>query len=93
MTNTTAELKWNEPLISTGPIITYRVRWQDSSITGEEDTRSTTTFYTVRNLTPNVNYTFEVTALTAAGPGEWSKRVTGQTKPGGEYFNIFYCTM
>lgn len=93
MTNKTADLIWNEPLISTGPIITYRVHWQNSSSTGEEETRSTATFYTIRNLTPNVNYTFKVMALTEAGPGEWSVRVTGETKIGGELFNTFYCTM
>lgn len=93
MTNTTAELKWKEPSISTGPIIAYRVRWLNSSRSEQEETRLAATFYTVRSLTPNVNYTFEVRGLTSAGPGEWSRRVTGQTKLGGEPLNTFYSTM
>lgn len=85
-TNTSAELRWSEPSVSTGPIVGYRVRWKNSSSEGEEDTKSKTPFYIVQHLTPNVEYTFRVLALTTAGPGEWSKGVKDRTKIGGEKF-------
>lgn len=84
VTNTSADLKWNEPSVSTGPIVGYRIQWKNSSSGGEEDTKSKNTFYTVRHLTPYVDYTFRVLALTAAGTGEWSKQVKDRTEVGGQ---------
>ena len=84
MTNTTVELKWSEPSVSTGPITGYRVHWKNWTKEGEIDTGSTNSFYTLRYLSPHVDYTFKVLALTAAGPGKWSNEVNNRTKIGGK---------
>ena len=88
--NTSIDLIWDAPRVSTGPILRYRIRWQNFSGYKEEDTKSDITHYTLQGLAPYVYYKLKCLALTEAGPGAWSEELTIQTDIGGKYcYTVF----
>lgn len=88
--NTSINVAWNAPRVSTGPVLRYRVRWKNSTASGEEDTPSNSTRYKMQHLSPYVHYNLKALAITEAGPGPWSKEVTVRTEIGSEYCMALY---
>ena len=82
VTNSSAVITWMYPEPSTGPITFYTVRWTSSRGNGSNDTGRRS--YLVTKLFPYENYTFQVSASTKAGRGEWSKSILVQTDIGGK---------
>ena len=69
--NITLTLSWGEPLSYFGPIISYNVSWNDSTLLQDFTTPDNTTrSYIITNLAPMTDYTFSVVATNPFGGGE-----------------------
>ena len=67
--NVTLTLSWGEPFNNFDPIVNYTVSCS-GDVTCPPNFTTTTTRYTITNLTPITNYTFSVVATNSIGSGE-----------------------
>ena len=81
-TRTTAVLAWTAPTDDGGtPITEYQYRYQEGSTAGGAwtDTNSTAVTFTISNLDPSTEYTFQVRAVNSTGNSAASSAVTEST--------------
>lgn len=81
--NCSLTLEWSPPDISRGEITKYSVYWKKHDYEENyESNEANETTYELKNLMPYTNYTFKVSAWTAAGKGSSSVDVVGETLEG-----------
>ncbi|KFM66966.1 Phosphotidylinositol phosphatase PTPRQ, partial [Stegodyphus mimosarum] len=83
-TNCTIHLVWEEPQPTTGPILSYILKWTNvnSKISNTTDMNGNITSYVIEKLEPFTDYNIQMLARTEAGEGKWSDKVVIRTEIG-----------
>ncbi|GBL94852.1 Receptor-type tyrosine-protein phosphatase eta [Araneus ventricosus] len=71
VTNSSIVVRWNEPVPSKGPILSYEIKWGKESGTQVIEVVKST-FYKIDYLYAYTEYSIQVKATTEAGSGPWS---------------------